>query len=96
MSAGKKGKDDNGGVTEYHVLYVEKPYPRWEVQFGGRRMGYKAWDKRVATSAAREMAKANRPSKVIIHDRKTGAAESEVAYASSAPKRSKGIKRKLD
>jgi hypothetical protein len=33
-------------------------------------MGYKAWDKRVALSAAKEMAKNNRPSKVVIHDRK--------------------------
>jgi hypothetical protein len=94
MPAGSKGAD--GDVTEYHVQYVEKPYPRWEVQFGGRRMGYQAWDKRIATSAAREMAKSNRPSKVIIHDRKTGVPESEVTYDSAAPKRSKGVKRKLD
>lgn len=88
-----KAKD--GQVTEYHVVYVEKPYPRWEVQYEGRRMGYRAWDKRVATSAAREMAKARRPSKVIIHDRKTRVPHTEVEYAASAPKRAKGVKRTL-
>jgi|ERR687884_545597 hypothetical protein len=60
--------DKNREPTEYHVVYVEDPYPRWEVQYGKRRMGYQAWDKRVATSAAKELAKADRPSKVIIHD----------------------------
>jgi hypothetical protein len=83
-------------VTEYHVVYVEDPEPRWEVQFGKRRMGYRAWDKRVATSAAQEMAKKNRPSKVIIHDRKTGQPASEKSFGSDAPKRSKGVPRKLD
>lgn len=81
--------------TEYHVVYVEKPYPRWEVQWGQRRMGYKAWDKRVALSAANEMAKSDRPSKVIVHDRKTGKPQAEFTYDNSSPKRSKGAKRKL-
>lgn len=92
----KEDKAKAGGVTEYHVVYVDKPYPRWEVQWGRRRMGYKAWDKRVATSAAREMAKSDRPSKVIIHDRKTGAAQSETSFDDAAPKRSKGVTRKPD
>jgi hypothetical protein len=38
--------------TEYHVVYVEDPEPRWEVQYGKRRMGYQAWDKRVARRGA--------------------------------------------
>lgn len=80
-------------VTEYHVIYVDKPYPRWEVRYGKKRLGYQAWNKRVATSAAKELAKADRPSKVIIHDRKTGAAQTELAFDKAAPKRSKGVKR---
>lgn len=86
----------NEQPTEYHVVYVEDPEPRWEVRWEKRRMGYQAWDKRVATSAAQEMAKKNRPSKVIIHDRKTGKPESEVSFGADAPKRSKGVSRKLD
>lgn len=87
---------DPGAVTEYHVVYAEQPEPRWEVRWGRRRMGYQAWDKRVATSAAREMAKSNRPSKVVVHDRKTGAAQSETSFDAAAPKRSKGVTRKPD
>ncbi len=83
-------------VTEYHVTYVEDPEPRWEVRYGKKRMGYQAWDKRVATSAAQEMAKKSRPSKVIIHDRKTGEPESEMSFDVSAPKQSKGVTRKLN
>ena len=88
--------DKNTAPTEYHVVYVEDPYPRWEVRYGKKRMGYQAWDKRVATSAARELAKANRPSKVIIHDRSTGNAHTEINFEDSASKRSKGVKRKLE
>ena len=90
----EEGKLDD--VTEYHVIYVEAPEPRWEVQYGKKRMGYQAWDKRVATSAAQELAKANRPSKVIIHSRTSGKAETELAFEATAPKRSKGVKRKAD
>ncbi|MCA1634491.1 MAG: hypothetical protein LC802_12560 [Acidobacteria bacterium] len=84
----------SGEVTEYHVVYVDTPAPRWEVRWGKRRMGYQAWDKRVALSAATEMAKADRPSKVVIHGRKTGEAEKEIDFDASAPKRSKGVQRK--
>jgi hypothetical protein len=88
--------EQNTDPTEYHVVYVEDPEPRWEVQYGGKRMGYQAWDKRVATSAAKELAKADRPSKVIIHDRATGKAETELTFDASSPKRSKGVKTKPD
>ena len=88
------GSSEQGKPVEYHVVYVEEPYPRWEVQWGKRRMGYKAWDKRVALSAAKEMAKASRPSRVVIHDRKTGAAQTELLFDAGAPKRSKGVKHK--
>jgi hypothetical protein len=66
--------DEQGApaITEYHVVYVTDPEPRREVQYGKRRPGYQAWDKRVATSAAQELAKQHRPSKVIIHDRTGG------------------------
>jgi hypothetical protein len=82
-------------ATEYHVVYVETPEPRWEVRWGKRRMGYQAWDKRVALSAATEMAKADRPSKVVVHSRKTGEVEKEIDFDASAPKRSKGVPRKV-
>ena len=82
--------------VEYHVVYVEHPEPRWEVRWGKRRMGYQAWSKRVALSAAKEMAKQNRPSKVIVHDRKTSAPQSELLFDAGAPKRSKGVQRKPD
>jgi hypothetical protein len=88
--------ENNTHPTEYHVVYVEDPQPRWEVQYGKKRMGYQAWDKRVATSAAKELAKANRPSKVIIHERGTGKAETELSFEAAVPKRRKGVKRKLD
>lgn len=89
-------EDKKDTPTEYHVVYVEDPEPRWEVRYGGKRMGYQAWDKRVATSAAKEMAKADRPSKVVIHDRLTGAAQTELAFEADSPKRSKGVKLKPD
>jgi hypothetical protein len=48
---------EKGKPVEYLVVYVEDPYPRWEVRWGTRWMGYKAWDKRVALSTANGMAK---------------------------------------
>lgn len=72
------GQADNA-VSEYHVAYVLKPYPRWEVQYEQKRLGYKAWDQHVATSAAKEMARKNKPSKVVIHD-EHGNIQSEVVY----------------
>jgi Uncharacterized protein conserved in bacteria (DUF2188) len=71
-------KADNT-VAEYHVVRVQEPYPRWEVQYGGKRVGYKAWDQRVATSAAKELARKNKPSKVVIHDEQ-GQVQSEIVY----------------
>ena len=93
--------DDNKseGVTEYHVAYVtapEVPGPRWEVKWGRRFMNHESWDKGFAVSTAKAWAKKNRPSKVIIHDRKTGKPQSEISFGADAPRRSKGIARKLD
>ena len=65
--------------TEYHVVYTTEPDERWEVHYGDQKMGYQAWDKRVAISAAKEMATVNRPSKVVVHDRE-GAVQSEIPY----------------
>jgi hypothetical protein len=59
-------------------------------------MGHESWDKRFAIGTAKEWAKKSRPSKVIIHDRKTGEPESEISFAADAPRRSKGVTRKLD
>jgi hypothetical protein len=43
-------KDRPATPTESNVVYILKPYPRWQVVWGKRVMGYQAWDKRVATS----------------------------------------------
>lgn len=71
-------QEDNT-ISEYHVVYVQKPFPRWEVQYSGKRLGYKAWDQRVATSAAKEMARKSKPSKVVVHDEQ-GQVQSEIVY----------------
>ena len=95
--SGQENKSE--GVTEYHVVFVtvpEVPEPRWEVKWVGGFMGHESWDKGFAVSTANERAKRNRPSKVIIHDRKTGEPESEISFATDAPRRSKGVLRKLD
>lgn len=90
--------DDNKSesVTEYHVVYVEDPEPRWEVQWDGGFMGHEAWDKGFAVSTAKEWAKKNRPSKVIVYGRKSSRPESEISFGADAPRWSKGVTRKLD
>jgi hypothetical protein len=65
-----KKRGDTSNITEYHVVFTDKPDELWEVHYGDQRMGYKAWDKRVAISAAKSLDKGNRPGKVVIHDRK--------------------------
>lgn len=80
------GSSEQGKPVEYHVVYVEEPYPRWEVKRGERRMGYKTWNKRVALSAANEMAKSDRPSKVIVYDHKAGNPQIGYTYDKSSPK----------
>jgi len=65
-------------ATEYHVVYSQDKQ-QWQVEYEGQSLGYPAWDKRVATSAAKEMATKKRPSKVVIHDRK-GPVQSEIPY----------------
>jgi hypothetical protein len=62
-------------VTEYHVVFDI----HWRVKWKTKTLGYPASDKRVALSAAKEMAKKTRPSKVIIHSRK-GIVEKELSY----------------
>lgn len=94
------GHDDKSeSVTEYHVVFVtapEVPGPRWEVKWDGGFMNHELWDKGFAVSTAKWLAKKNRPSKVIVHDRKTGRAESEISFAADAPRQGKGVLRKLD
>ena len=65
--------------TEFKVVYVPAPDDRWEVHYGDQKVGYQAWDKRVALSYAKDMAKKNRPCTITIHDRK-GNAEKQIAY----------------
>jgi hypothetical protein len=71
-------------VTEYHVVYSQKNN-QWQVEYDGQTLGYPAWDKRVATSAAKQMATKKRPSKVVVHDRK-GPAQSEIPYPAKPQK----------
>lgn len=66
-------------IMEFHVVFATAPASRWEVHYGTKRLGYQAWDKRVALSAAKDLAKQHRPSKVVIHNRQ-GIAESELIY----------------
>jgi len=73
------GKKKTAKPTEYHVIYTTEPDEQWEVHYKDQRMGYKAWDKRVAISAAKALAKNDRPSKVVIHDR-TGPVQAEIPY----------------
>jgi hypothetical protein len=65
-------------MTEYHVTFSEKK-DRWQVEWGNRNMSYPGWDKHVAISGAKEMAKQTKPSKVVIHDRK-GNVQKEIPY----------------
>jgi hypothetical protein len=63
-------------TKEYKVLYDDK----WEVHSDdGQKVGYEAWDQRVALSYAKDTAKKNRPSKIVVHD-KTGQATKEIEY----------------
>lgn len=63
-------------ITEYHVVFGGE---HWQVTWKTKTMGYPAWDKRVALSAAKEMAKKHPPSKVVVHHR-AGAVENEIEY----------------
>jgi hypothetical protein len=70
--------DDASNPTEYHVVFSEDK-KHWQVEYEGQSLGYPAWDKRVATSAAKELATKKRPSKVVVHDRQ-GPVQSEIPY----------------
>lgn len=48
----------NKETTEYHVLFENN----WQVKWKTKKMGYPAWNKRVAISAAKEMAKKHKSS----------------------------------
>lgn len=65
-------------MTEYHVMYSESK-GRWQVEWGKESMSYPGWDKHVAISGAKEMAKQTKPSKVVVHDR-NGAVQKEITY----------------
>jgi Uncharacterized protein conserved in bacteria (DUF2188) len=65
--------------TEFKVLYLPEPVDQWQVHFNDQKVGYKAWDQRVAISFAKDMAKKNRPSTIIVHDR-AGQAKKQIDY----------------
>jgi hypothetical protein len=79
---------DASNQTEYHVVYSSEKR-QWQVEYNEQTLGYPAWDKRVATSAAKELATKNRPSKVVVHDRK-GPVQSEIPYHPRKPKATTG------
>ncbi len=66
----------SGEIIEYHVVFGGE---YWQVAWKTKKMGYPAWDKRVALSAAKEMAKKHKPSKVVIYNRE-GIVEKEIPY----------------
>ena len=76
---------------EFNVVYAPAPDDRWEVQYSGQRVGYKAWDQRVALSYAKDMAKKNRPSTIVVHDR-DGNAKKQITY----PEKGSAVEKKLD
>lgn len=55
------------------------PDDQWEVHFDDKRVGYKAWDQRVALSYAKAEAKKNKPSTIIVHDR-SGKPAKQIEY----------------
>jgi len=63
-------------TTEYHVKFTNG---QWRVEYDGKSLSYSAWNKRVATSAAKELATKKRPSKVVIHYR-DGTVQGQVDY----------------
>lgn len=76
---------------EFKVQYAPAPDDRWEVQYGGQRVGYKAWDQRVALSYAKDVAKKNRPSTILVHDKK-GTPKKRIDY----PEEGSAVEKKLD
>jgi hypothetical protein len=66
-------------ITNYRVVYTLTPYPRWDVRYQGKRMGYRAWNQRIAINAAKELARNNRPASVIIQD-KQGKLRQKLTY----------------
>ncbi len=65
--------------TLFKVVYMPEPNDQWEVHFDNERVGYKAWDQRVALSYAKAAAKKKRPSTILIHD-KAGNAKKQIEY----------------
>jgi hypothetical protein len=76
--------------TEFKVLYSSAPKEQWEVHYDDKRVGYPAWDQRVAISYAKDMAKKNRPSTILVHD-KSGAPKKQIDYAETGGPQEKKI-----
>lgn len=76
---------------EFKVVYAAEPDNQWEVHYGGQRVGYKAWDQRVALSYAKDVAKKNRPSTILIHDRE-GNLKKQIDY----PEKGSAVEKKVD
>ena len=65
--------------TEFKVLYSSEPKEQWEVHYDDKRVGYPAWDQHVAVSFAKDMAKKNRPSTILVHN-KDGSPNKQIDY----------------
>lgn len=76
--------------TEFKVIYTPER-DQWEVHYGDQKVGYKAWDQRVALSYAKAMAKKDKPSTILVHDQK-GKAKRRITY----PEKGKFIEEKID
>ncbi len=74
----------------FKVVYMTEPIEQWEVHFDAERVGYKAWNRQVALSYAKAMAKKSRPSTILIHD-KDGTAEKQIEY----PPEGSAVEKKL-
>ena len=77
-------------TKEFKVLYSSAPREQWEVHYDNKKVGYPAWDQRVALSYAKDMAKKNRPSTILVHDRK-GNPQKQIDYGESGGPQEKKI-----
>lgn len=75
---------------EYKVVYAMES-SQWEVHWEDQKIGYKPWDQRVALSYAKDVAKKNRPSTILVYDRE-GKAKKQIDY----PEKGKAVEKNLD
>jgi len=78
----------NKAITIYHVLQNET---LWRVNTEGPDRGLSSFNQKFeAVNYAKQLAQANRPSKIVVHGRATKI-ESEFSYAEAEPPAIKAI-----